>query len=515
MLNADWLVQVYAHDKDGDPCIGTGYSIGNGLVLTASHVVRSKNRADNPQLKLVWPEQDKHEMPFADADIVFDGGKDLDIAVIRCSQETPFKPPKIEWLLTDPMLNAAWASRGFPRAGKELTTRDDLGVPGKVAGLKKHVVELTTEVDATEANGWAGFSGAPVFIGQQLVAVITHDYLTLERYFKAVSIPWLLRENQDFQKAVGYTVTRKLPLETGNFKKELARRIFNELRHADARPLLESLQEELWLEELTGKEALSGVADKLLSQEVDKAIRDYLTPATTGCIHPDGFRYESSHDRIANIKKIAEEIMGWLVLSSADEKEIARLFPSGVDGDSLYFVLGHVNTLGGVELVLSRRFQRKSSWTGRESSSQHCPHHIAVDPAFFSESDDEVVRKLLLEIWNTVFDSPQERKKSHEKLNPDNVKLLNETLRDLRERKKDTEHYYIAFKLEAIEPDRVKAIYSKLLAKDKLNEMTVVELGSCEGSKVLILDEQRVIAAINGFYRAVNKHEKRQEQAAA
>ncbi len=206
MLNADWLVQVYARDKDGDPCIGTGYSIGNGLVLTARHVVRFDKRHADPCLKLVWPEQNKHEMLFADADIVFDGftcEPKIDVAVIRCPQTTPFKPPQIEWFPIDPMVSTAWASRGFPRAGKEAMNRNDLGVPGKVAGLKKHVMELTTEVDATEANGWGGFSGAPVFIGRQLVAVITHDYLTVGRYFKAVSIPWLLQNNQNFCEAMG------------------------------------------------------------------------------------------------------------------------------------------------------------------------------------------------------------------------------------------------------------------------------------------------------------------------
>ena len=52
-------------------------------------------------------------------------------------------------------------------------------------------------------NGWGGLSGAPVFFGNQLVAVITDKYITLDNYFSAVSIPYLLRNNEEFIKAVG------------------------------------------------------------------------------------------------------------------------------------------------------------------------------------------------------------------------------------------------------------------------------------------------------------------------
>lgn len=508
MLNADWLVQVYARDKDGDPCIGTGYSIGNGLVLTARHVVRFDKRHADPCLKLVWPEQNKHEMLFADADIVFDGfacEPKIDVAVIRCPQATPFKPPQIEWFPIDPMVSAAWASRGFPRAGKEAMNRNDLGVLGKVAGLRKHVMELTTEVDATEANGWGGFSGAPVFIGRQLVAVITHDYLTVERYFKAVSIPWLLREYPDFCHEVGYTAHKRLAKDDGEFKIKIGSQISRELSHPDVRPLREHLMEQFAVNNEDPLKAATSVAAELLGRDTDEAIR-YLTAAMIDCLHEDGFRYEDSLDSVANIKKIAEELLGWLVLSSVDEFEIAKLFPVGLDSDSLYFMMGHVNTLGGVELILSRRFRRKSEWLGnKERTDQRSPYHIPVESKFFSHDDTEVVRKLLLEIWNKVFDSALEQKRENATLTQKEIADLNAALRARRKKLKNSEHYYLAFSAEMVEPERVRDVYRQLLAPDRLNELTVVEFGNQHGSKMLVIDERAVIAEINEFYREIHK----------
>ncbi|MEA1934265.1 MAG: serine protease [Thermodesulfobacteriota bacterium] len=303
------------------------------------------------------------------------------------------------------------------------------------------------------------------------------------------------------------TAFRELPRENGSsFKAQIARRIQRELRHQDAEQLRKGLLEELGIDEKNAEKASSQLADKLLAKEVDKAIRDYLVSVTIDCIYKRGLRYEESRDKIDGIKEIAEELLGWLVLSSVDEKAIAELLPDGLAGDSLYFVLGH-GTLGGVELAMSGRFHRKAEWLAKESpSAQQSPYHVHVDPRYFTETDNETVRKLLLEIWNKVFDSPEKQKKESEELTAREIRSLNETLRDLRKRKRDTEHYYIAFHLETVEPEMVKEIFRKLLSK--LNQMTVVEFGSQAGSKVLVMDEEMVIAAINGFYRAVNKQDK-------
>ena len=222
------------------------------------------------------------------------------------------------------------------------------------------------------------------------------------------------------------------------------------------------------------------------------------------CIYKEGHRYNESQSLIPRIKAIAEEIMGWLVLSSVDEKAIAKLLPDGLDAESLYFVLGHA-TLGGVELAMSRLFQRKTEWLGKEHRSQCSSFHIPIAQEYLTDDVNENVRKLLLEIWNKVFDSPEDQKREETELTKLEIDQLNAALKSRRKKRRDKEHYYFAFELGDIEPETVKKIFSVLLGKDKLNQMTVVEMGSDQGSKVLLLDEVSVISEINEFYRAINR----------
>ena len=507
MLRSEWVVQIFANDTDGDACIGTGYAIGNNLVLTARHVVYASNRAEKPNLKLVWPEHNKYEVLFADKDIIFDD-KNNDIAIICCPEETPFSPPVQTLLVSEPKATNKWSTRGYFRAAKEDDERTDKGLAGTIQGVKSSVLELSPEPNIVAKNGWAGLSGAPIFIGDKLAGVISHHYKTLDKYLLGVPIPAMLTD-KTFCKAIKYSVTKKIPKENGQFNQLLIQRISKALSHPNAEPLRQGLIEELDIDiEEDKRKQLTEVARQLLMLETDEAIRDYLTYVTTDCIHENGYRYEESRALIPKIKEIAEEILGWLVLSSIDEKEVIRLVPDGLDSDSLYFVLGH-STLTGVELAMSRRFQRKANWLGKETSKQSGQTHLLVQPCNFPEDDDEVVRTLLIDLWNRVFTSPIEAKESTDsniKLTSKEIKLLNKTLRSLRKKKRNTEHYYFAFEMEEVESERVKNIFKKLLAKNMLNEMTVVEMGSSNGSKVLLLDENIVISEINGFYRELNRN---------
>ncbi|MEN9425229.1 MAG: hypothetical protein RL122_2612 [Pseudomonadota bacterium] len=389
MLNADWLVQVYAHHKDDYPCIGTGYSIGNGLVLTARHVVVFDERAADPRLRLLWPEQNKHEMPFADADIMFDGfacEPNIDVAVIRCPQATPFKPPQIDWLLTDLVPTTAWAGRGFPRAAKEPTIRDDLGMSGTVAGLKKHVVELATDVDAIEANGWAGFSGSPVFIGQQLAAVITHDYSSLEGYFKAVSIPWLLHNEELFREIVkpAKQVTAQLHAKV----------------KAEATRILDGqavLREKLKVALKLDSGAATDIAAHLVEEyEVGQAI-GLLAQVSLAL---DEKKLDSLKEQWEDYLTSVEQLCGWLLINSVDSEwwlEHEASLQNTAQGSVTRSL--SLDTQAYVEVIISRSLLQQARYS-LDKYNDLVPASSIHDPMIF---DGNTVGASDIQILSEIF----------------------------------------------------------------------------------------------------------------
>jgi hypothetical protein len=402
MLNADWLVQIYAHHEDDYPCIGTGYSIGNGLILTARHVVIFDKRHANPSLRLVWPEQNKHEMPFADTDIVFDGfacEPNIDVAVIRCPQAMPFKPPQIDWLLTAPVPTTAWSGRGFPRAAKEPTTRDDLGMSGTVAGLKKHVVELTADVDAIEANGWGGFSGSPVFIGQQLAAVITHDYLSLEGYFKAVSIPWLLHNEKSFREIV--KPAKQVIAELHVKVKAEATRIL------DGQPVLrEKLKASSPLD-------LSAIATDIAAYLVEKqGVGQAIGLLAEVSLELDKKKPESLKEQWEDYLTDVEQLCGWLLINSVDPEwwlQHEASLQSTAQGSVTRSL--SLDTQAYVEVIISRSLLQQARYSLDEygdpvpASSVHDP--MVFDGHTVGASDIQILSEIFKQL-RRVDSAPQD-----------------------------------------------------------------------------------------------------------
>lgn len=484
---------------------GTAYPIAKDLLITARHVLYPKQRDETQLRQVEWPEcKDASGQPFSSdiASVVFDGGEEIDIAVVACKT-----PPELNISTKlsdrDPASDEGWDSFGYPQAGTDNQGEQEI-IPGKGTFFQpnpgNHTLHLTSEGDARTKELWQGMSGAPVFHRKtrQLIAVIASTPKGFNERLYAVSIPYLLRKNQDFKKAVGFltdaqTATSLMPpVKLGaDFEKFLHQKINTEMRRPEAKFLTEQLAEHLGCNKATS-DLITLIIDSLLKPPVDEAIRNYLTLAASDCIHSKGNRRYDVGDNVAVVKEIAEQILGWLVLASTNDNEIQHILPRCDLHESLFFALG-VDTVRGVEIVLSRCFNHNTTKS---------PIHIDLPESCFKWKEEETVRKIRIEIWNIVFPSINEQKTVDDQLTATEINTLDETLRSRRIKPRNAEHYFMAFKLPERDCAFVEQVYQKLLSS--LQQMTVVQFGVDYLDKLFLLPEARVTTAINEFYREIN-----------
>lgn len=199
------IAKILPTKKDGKRAIGTGYPIGKDLVLTARHVL-FPHWSDAKKIEVEWADLNYASLV---TEVVFDGGEACDIAVIRCN--TPPQAHVSVWMLGRkiPNFNNRWDSLGYSHLGKD----EDTGSRVLVSALGEfhhpngtHIINLTSKSDAKDKDNWKGLSGAPVFQGSTLYAVITETPEDRDECFTAVYIPHLLvdnAENAEFRQAVG------------------------------------------------------------------------------------------------------------------------------------------------------------------------------------------------------------------------------------------------------------------------------------------------------------------------
>lgn len=212
-MKAELFAQIFIPTTDGEWTLGTAYPIAEGLVITARHVVFPDDRDASTLGEVVWPECKTSGNPFKSdiKEILFSGDKDIDIAVVVCDT-----PPQVSASLIlsakDPVAGEAWDSFGYPRAGENKKgIREEIPDMGKFFSQNpnKLKLHLTTEGIAITPELWKGMSGALVFNRKtgKLVGVISEVPKNFNGRLYAVSIPYLLRTNDDFKKAVGYLDT--------------------------------------------------------------------------------------------------------------------------------------------------------------------------------------------------------------------------------------------------------------------------------------------------------------------
>lgn len=189
----------------GNRTIGTGYPIGKGLVLTARHVVIFPERDVSKPITVEWPDLNHKD---DNAELVFDGGAACDIAILKCRIPPQAHVSPLLLSQRPPQAHEEWASFGYPTIGKG---EDGMGGREKTAAMGEffppddasHKISLSSVGDAVEKSGWKGISGAPVFQQNILYAVITSTPKNREECFTAVSIPYLLANDQKFRDVVG------------------------------------------------------------------------------------------------------------------------------------------------------------------------------------------------------------------------------------------------------------------------------------------------------------------------
>ena len=296
-MKADLIAKILPTKKDGKRSIGTGYPIGDGLVLTARHVVVFKERNLSVPITVEWPDLE-HES--VSAEVVFDGGETLDLALLKCSL-----PPEAKAISTtilsrqSPELSARWDSLGYPRLSKDKSTGDRAldSAFGEFHSPKgTHVINLTSKSDAKQKDNWKGISGAAVFQNGKIYAVISSTPEDRAECFQAVYLPWVLENNTKFRSKLGLddldTVCQK----------------FIEAQKQLIQELMEQIKQEVLFVELVNKLNLklehtppSLLADKLFTAFDDDylSLYDLLLQAAS-----DALKQDSSEQALQNTKEL-------------------------------------------------------------------------------------------------------------------------------------------------------------------------------------------------------------------
>jgi hypothetical protein len=154
--------------------VGTGYFISADLVLTASHVVPGRSESISLRVEAGAPRW-RHGCRVVWRD------EKLDAALVQVDEAIPASTASIEWAAALPDQNQSWSSAGYADAAavESAEAPDDRKSAGLDGTLYAHggggqgERELDLGVNnAAPSAGWAGISGAPVFVGDRLFGLV-------------------------------------------------------------------------------------------------------------------------------------------------------------------------------------------------------------------------------------------------------------------------------------------------------------------------------------------------------
>ena len=217
--------------------VGTGFAIGENLLVTARHVVFDNERIGN-RVSIHWPKLlDENSNPlevFIDVnrDIEFDGhlggGHKLDIVIFRCAlpkviNENFGLVQEHSWKSGD-----KWESYGFPYLRYKVAPESTNSIPvmGEMFGYQKssHIIHLSNTTRAAVSKDWGGLSGAPIILPDtdSVAGILTQVPTAVDNQFIGVSFPWILKNKKDFEKALNSQSSEALRtgIDDSNYRKD-------------------------------------------------------------------------------------------------------------------------------------------------------------------------------------------------------------------------------------------------------------------------------------------------------
>jgi len=192
--------------------IGTGYPVGDDLILTSRHVVMPEGRNNHHPLYIRWhylveAESEKNGWQKLSEDaIVWSGEGDMDIALIRAVRPEKSKNRLGGTLsFSKPLQGENWYGSGFPKA----TRIDVVREPGEFSGTVESMADNANffEVNVTsspeENHLWKGASGMPVFLDDGKIYGVVRSVPDNFSAQKLKVVPlWKLKQNEGFRQCL-------------------------------------------------------------------------------------------------------------------------------------------------------------------------------------------------------------------------------------------------------------------------------------------------------------------------
>ncbi|MBF0346086.1 MAG: hypothetical protein HQL81_00320 [Magnetococcales bacterium] len=213
----NYVVLISVPSKDGLAELATGYPVAPNLILTARHVLETKDRDNQKPIKAKWwyhkPKVvgDQGWLTLADDAIVWRGEGELDAALLRLP-EKEWTPKEYLFLSSDrPSEDTRWASEGFPHVARRKELPKATSFQGNVYSKAdaESYFELSEDANPDREAGWKGVSGMAVFVRRKILGIVR----SIPTGFKSArlhAVPsWKMLEDPAFRKAIGYDDKQK------------------------------------------------------------------------------------------------------------------------------------------------------------------------------------------------------------------------------------------------------------------------------------------------------------------